>query len=289
MLFTSPYQRVLIKQLAQSLLREFLFRCYPCQHFLGIAALVYFANKGKGESAHSKTPHPNIFQKAYLLDPGTNLAIRHLMALSLASLLTLETRTHGKNATNKLRNHHGLLPVMTSHFMDSIPRPIPWAESLNRSPSPVALRISNQYLTSYYGLMSRKEFSPHNGHHPHWHREHVGEHRYPVAVVVFFVIALQTLLPRDLSLNVQTEISIAEALLLVILLIIAPRRIHNHQMSMRYLSLGLTGVMTLSNTASAIKLIDHLVSGGIKSGTSLLVSGASIWLTNIIIFALRKF
>ncbi len=134
--------------------------------------------------------------------------------------------------------------------------------------------------------MPRKEFSPHNGHHPHWHREHVGEHRYPVAVVVLFVIALQSLLPRELSLNFQTEISILEALLLVILLIIAPRRIHNHQMSMRYLSLGLTGVMTLSNSASAIKLIDHLVTGGIKSGTSLLISGASIWLTNIIIFAL---
>lgn len=134
--------------------------------------------------------------------------------------------------------------------------------------------------------MSRREFSPHNPHRPHWHREHTGEHRYPVAVVVLMVIALQSLLPRDLSLSFQTEISILEGLLLLISLIVAPRRIHHHQMSMRYLSLGLTGVMTLSNTASAIKLINHLVTGGIQNGTTLLLSGASIWLTNIVIFAL---
>jgi uncharacterized membrane protein len=138
----------------------------------------------------------------------------------------------------------------------------------------------------YYEYMSRKEFSPHTGHRPHWHREHTGEHRFPVAIVVIAVIALQSLLPNELSLSFQTEISILEGALLLVLLIFGPRRIHNHHMPMRYLSLGLTGVMTLSNTASALKLIEFLVTGNATNGTTLLLSGASIWLTNIVIFAL---
>ena len=44
--------------------------------------------------------------------------------------------------------------------------------------------------------------------------------------------------------------------------------------------------MTVSNTASAIKLIHSLVTGGIDSATQLLASGGSIWLTNIVIFSL---
>lgn len=134
--------------------------------------------------------------------------------------------------------------------------------------------------------MSGKEFAPHNDHRPHWHRTHSGEHRYPVAVVVLIVIVLQTILPKELSLGFQREISVLEAILLVLLLIVAPRRIHNHQMPMRFLSLGLTAVMTISNTASAVKLIQHLITGSAQNGNSLLLSGATIWLTNIVIFAL---
>jgi uncharacterized membrane protein len=134
--------------------------------------------------------------------------------------------------------------------------------------------------------MSRKEFAPHNDHHPHWHRTHTGEHRFPVAIVVLIVILLQTILPKELSLSFQREISILEALLLAVLLVVAPRRIHNHHIPLRILSLGLTGVMTLSNTASAVKLIQHLINGSAQNGNSLLLSGATIWLTNIVIFAL---
>lgn len=134
--------------------------------------------------------------------------------------------------------------------------------------------------------MARKEFSPHNDHRPHWHREHGGEHRYPVAIVVFIVILLQSILPNDLSISYQTIVSGLELFLLALLIIVAPRRIHNHHLPQRVLSLGLTAVMTLSNTASAIKLIQHLVTGAANDGNSLLLSGATIWLTNIVIFAL---
>ena len=64
--------------------------------------------------------------------------------------------------------------------------------------------------------MARKEFSPHNDHHPHWHREHQGEHRYPVAIVVFIVILLQSILPDELSISYQTAVSGLELLLLAL-------------------------------------------------------------------------
>ena len=44
--------------------------------------------------------------------------------------------------------------------------------------------------------------------------------------------------------------------------------------------------MTISNTASAFLLIDHLVSGHTHNPNRLLLSGGTIWLTNIIIFSL---
>ena len=44
--------------------------------------------------------------------------------------------------------------------------------------------------------------------------------------------------------------------------------------------------MTLSNTASAAKLIHHLITSQITTASELLASGGSIWLTNIVIFSL---
>jgi uncharacterized membrane protein len=44
--------------------------------------------------------------------------------------------------------------------------------------------------------------------------------------------------------------------------------------------------MTISNTSSAFKLIDALVSGKITDANMLLLSGGSIWMANIVIFSL---
>lgn len=120
----------------------------------------------------------------------------------------------------------------------------------------------------------------------HWHKPHEGEHRLPVSLVVLVVIGLQFLLPKDLSLGFQRYICALEALLLIALVALTPRRIGSHHKPTRNLSLVLTSVMTISNVASAAKLIESLVSGSIDSANKLLVSGGSIWLANIVIFSL---
>ena len=69
------------------------------------------------------------------------------------------------------------------------------------------------------------------------------------------------------------------------LLIVGETRINTHHVPSRVISLILTSVMTLSNTASAILLVRRLIDGGITDANRLLWSGGSIWLTNIIIFS----
>jgi uncharacterized membrane protein len=123
-------------------------------------------------------------------------------------------------------------------------------------------------------------------HVPHWHRANRGEHRLPVVAVVLLVITLQYLLPDELALGIQHPICITEAFIAAVLLVISPKRISRHHLPTRILGLLLTSVMTLSNTASAILLINLLISGDAKDPHKLLLSGTSIWLTNIIIFSL---
>lgn len=105
-------------------------------------------------------------------------------------------------------------------------------------------------------------------------------------IVVLLVISLQYILPAELALSFQHEICYAEALLAAILLVISPSRINKHHTPSRILGLLLTSVMTIANTSSAFLLISHLVSGHTNNPNRLLLSGGSIWLTNIIIFSL---
>ncbi len=121
---------------------------------------------------------------------------------------------------------------------------------------------------------------------PHWHRPHEGEHRWPVSVVVALVVALQFALPRSLSLSLQRPICAVEVILLAGLLLKNPLRISKHLPSIRIWGLLLVGLMMLSNTASALKLIDSIVSRSVTDAGSLLLSGGSIWLTNVVVFAL---
>lgn len=120
----------------------------------------------------------------------------------------------------------------------------------------------------------------------HWHRPHKGEHRWPVSIVVLLVITLQYLLPSSLSLGYQSPICFVEAGLLFIIFLVNPRRISEHLVSIRVLSVILIMVMSLSNTASAIKLIDSIISKGVTDARSLFLSGGSIWLTNVVVFGL---
>jgi uncharacterized membrane protein len=120
----------------------------------------------------------------------------------------------------------------------------------------------------------------------HWHKPHDGEHRFPVSLVALIVIGLQYTLPKSLSLSFQDAICVVELALLISLYVISPKRFHKHHSPTHTLSITLTTIMTVSNTASVALLIKNLINGGIGSANQLLASGGSIWITNIVIFTL---
>lgn len=121
---------------------------------------------------------------------------------------------------------------------------------------------------------------------PDWHNRSNGEFRIPVLIVSAVVIALQYSLPNELAPGFRIEILAVEILLALGLLLVSPGRIDSHRPSARALGIALTTVMTASNIASLVKLIDLLVTGGIDSPAKLLLSGGSIWIANVVVFSL---
>ncbi|GAC1328376.1 MAG: hypothetical protein NVSMB13_15450 [Mycobacteriales bacterium] len=122
---------------------------------------------------------------------------------------------------------------------------------------------------------------------PAWRRVTQGEPRWPVSLAVLAAVALQVVLPDRLAFRPHYLLPALEGLLLVGLVIGNPRRFEKESGLLRTVSLGLIGVISLANAASAGRLIHGLVAGtdGQDAGP-LLTNGAAIWLTNLLVFAL---
>ncbi len=121
---------------------------------------------------------------------------------------------------------------------------------------------------------------------PFWHHAHKGESRLPINVVVTLVILLQLTLPKALNISFPWFICGIEAGLLLLVNILEPRRVSAHSGLPRKLSLGLAAAMSAANLFSIARLVNELLNGQVRDAKSLLITGGSIWLTNVIVFAL---
>jgi len=121
---------------------------------------------------------------------------------------------------------------------------------------------------------------------PFWHHEHKGESRLPINVVVTLVILLQLTLPKALNISFPWIICGIEAALLLLVNILEPRRVSSHFGTPRRLSLGLAAAMSGANLYSIVQLVNELLNGHVQDAKSLLLTGGSVWLTNVIVFAL---
>lgn len=122
---------------------------------------------------------------------------------------------------------------------------------------------------------------------PAWRRVTAGEARWPVSVVISAMIALQASLPQALLLGPRAVLPAVEALLLVVLVAVNPRRIESERRSLRLTGLALIVVASWANADAVAHLVLGLVRGTLHLGaTQLLVVGGSVWLVNVLVFAL---
>jgi uncharacterized membrane protein len=118
-----------------------------------------------------------------------------------------------------------------------------------------------------------------------------GEWHWPPQLAIVAAIALQLLLPNRLTLTHSSKLILPalEGVMLIALLIISPQRLVGPHSLRRRLSLSLTAIVSIANGVSLVLLAHLLLNRGLFSklqGHELIIAGAEIWLTNVMIFGL---
>jgi len=121
---------------------------------------------------------------------------------------------------------------------------------------------------------------------PAWRRVTEGEPRWPVSIAVVAAIVLQVVLPERFIAGQRWLLPGLELALLAGLVAANPRRINRSSRLLRTASLMLIALITVANAWSAWRLVLEIVEGRQDNAVRLLTSGAAIWLTNVIVFAL---
>jgi hypothetical protein len=104
-------------------------------------------------------------------------------------------------------------------------------------------------------------------------------------------IALQLLLPDQLSIGSDWRwiLPALEAATLVALFIASPQRLEAPHSVRRVLTLSLTAIVSIANGISLVLLAHLLLNPGLSKGPGghlLIIAGAEIWLTNVLILSL---
>lgn len=122
---------------------------------------------------------------------------------------------------------------------------------------------------------------------PAWLRKTPGERRWPVTLSVITAIVLQVLLPPHLTHPLPRWLLPAlEGALLIGLSVANPVRIERRGKFVRAASIVLILLITVANAASAVLLIRAILHREGNDAGALLATGASVWATNVIAFAL---
>jgi uncharacterized membrane protein len=108
----------------------------------------------------------------------------------------------------------------------------------------------------------------------------------PAQVSVATALALYVTLPHRLTMGPSWLLPALESLLLLPLAVLTPHRLADERMRVRHLTLLLIAMIGAANALALGLLVHYLLSGGQAGGGDLLVSAITIWLTNVLVFAL---
>jgi len=123
---------------------------------------------------------------------------------------------------------------------------------------------------------------------PAWQRVTQGEPRWPVSLAILVAIGLQIVLPVRVAFRPRWLLPSLQGLMLIGIIAANPRRIDKESTRLRGATIALILVSSLANAWAAGRLVVHLVNKtlGFNSPVRLLLTGAAIWITNVIVFAL---
>jgi uncharacterized membrane protein len=105
-------------------------------------------------------------------------------------------------------------------------------------------------------------------------------------LVVLVAILLQLFLPDQLTLGPSWLLPSIEAALLVGLAGASPHPAVEHHPRRRQVAIALIALVSAANIFSLVLLCKTLIDGGLSNGRNLIGSGAVLWLTNVLLFAL---
>ena len=160
------------------------------------------------------------------------------------------------------------------------PAPDHWAESLHHRLDRIEYLLTNTPEDNGSGGTAAP---------PAWKRSTQGETRWAVGATLLVAVCVQWALPERLTIHPHWLLPALELALVVASVVANPHsRMERHSRLVRMLGLLLAAAVSLANGWSAVMLVRDLVHG--SSATSapvaLLMTGAGIWLTNIIAFSL---
>jgi uncharacterized membrane protein len=122
---------------------------------------------------------------------------------------------------------------------------------------------------------------------PAWLRPGNPESRWPVLLALMSAIALQRAIPERYTLVPRWPLVAMELLLLVILLTLNPLKLDKPTNLGKVTTYVLLAAITFDNTASAIVLDFHIITGRVSNDAAVLLgSGAAVFVTNIIAFGI---
>lgn len=112
------------------------------------------------------------------------------------------------------------------------------------------------------------------------------ESRWGAALAILVAVPLQITLPDEVTPPLAWVFMGLALFLLVILLIVNPRRLSPEERQLRKLSIAVIACLAGANFVSLVALLKHLLDGDPYGGRALITAAAAVWATGVIVYGL---